>query len=55
MTQQRFSTKCMSGIKVFRENAHDMLKQRWQILSKKTEIQTFNVGSHGMHYATYSL
>lgn len=41
--QQRFFNKKMRGARVVCENAYGMLKGRWRILYKKTEMRNFNL------------
>ena len=41
--QQRFFNKCLRSARVLCENAYGMLKGRWRILYKKTDVRNFNL------------
>ena len=41
--QQRFFNKCLRSARVVCENAYGMLKGRWRVLCKKTEVRNFNL------------
>ena len=41
--QQRFFNKCLRSARVVCQNAYGMLKGRWRILYKKTEVRNFNL------------